>query len=385
MVSSEEGALEAGVAGSLCGLRVLHVGKYYPPHRGGMETHLQDLCGGLKRSVEIEVLVASDAGRTTEELVDGVRVTRVGTAFDLSAAPVCPQMVHKIRRAKADLVHIHLPHPTAILAYLMSGHRGRLIFSYHSDIIRQRVLSKAFWPIQQHALKRAGAIIAASPNYLSTSPALSKFEGRCRVIPYGIPLGQFDRPNAIEVARIRKKYGPRIVLGVGRLVYYKGFEYLIRAMKDVDARLLIVGDGPLRDRLEREARACGLEERVTLLTDVEDVVPYYHAAALFALPSVARSEAFGIVQLEAMACGKAVVNTDLNSGVTFASPGGVTGLTVPPANAEALARAINTLLDDTALSARMGLAGRRRVEREFDLDVMTRRTLELYEEVMTKG
>ncbi len=370
---------------SLCGLRVLHVGKYYPPHRGGMESHLQALCGELKRAVEVEVLVANDERQTIEELIDGVKVTRAEKLFDLAAAPVCPEMVRKIRQAKADLVHIHLPHPTALLAYLASRQRGRLILSYHSDIIRQKVLSKAFWPLLRHALGRADAIIAASPDYVQTSPVLRKFQRRCRVIPYGLPLGPFDQPNLIEVSRIRKRYGPRIVLGVGRLVYYKGFEYLIRAMKMVEAHLLIVGSGPLRHELEREARACGVEERVTLLTGVEDVVPYYHATDVFALPSVARSEAFGIVQLEAMACGKAVVNTDLKSGVTFASPGGVTGLTVTPADPHALGTAINTLLDDPALSARLGQAGRRRVQKEFDLQVMARRTLELYEEVMNEG
>jgi rhamnosyl/mannosyltransferase len=152
-------------------------------------------------------------------------------------------------------------------------------------------------------------------------------------------------------------------------------------MKDVEGRLLIVGKGPLRGTLERLARNLGVSERVTFLTEVQDVRPYYHAADVFALSSIARSEAFGIVQLEAMACSKPVVNTKLDSGVPFVSPHGVTGLTVPPADAGALASAINTLLDDTALSARYGRAARLRVEQEFNLDLMTRRTLELYGEV----
>jgi rhamnosyl/mannosyltransferase len=367
----------------LGGLRVLHLGKFYPPHPGGMETHLQDLCGELKQSVNVEVVVAGDGRETIEEVVDGVRVARLATLLNFAAAPVCPQMVRRVREARADIVHLHWPNPTAVLAYLASGHRGKLVFSYHSDVVRQKLLRKPFWPVLRHALRRAAAIIAASHNYVQSSPVLQKFRDRCRVIPYGLPLEQFDCTDAIDVARIREEYGPRIVLGVGRLVYYKGFEYLIRAMKDVEGRLLIVGNGPLRVELEQEARAAGLGERVTFLTDVADVRPYYHAADVFALPSVARSEAFGIVQLEAMACRKPVVNTELDSGVTFVSLDGQTGITVPPANASALSRAINTLLDNPALSAEYGHAGRKRVEQEFSLSLMTRRTLQVYDEVMS--
>lgn len=363
-------------------LRVLHVGKFYPPHQGGMETHLQALCGELKDFVDVKVVVASDDRQTTEELIDGVDVARLGTICNLAAAPVCPELAGRIRGAQADIVQIHLPHPTAILAYLMSGHRGPLIFSYHSDIIRQKMLGKAFWPFLRHALNRAAAIAVATPNHISSSPVLQGYRDKCRIIPYGIPLEPFDRPDATEVERIHREYGERIVLGVGRLVYYKGFKYLIRAMKGVEAQLLIVGNGPLRVELEREIREHKVEAKVKILTDVRDVVPYYHAASVFALPSIARSEAFGIVQLEAMACGKPVLNTNLDSGVTFVSQNGVSGLTVPPEDAEALTGALNTLLADPALSAQYGRAGRRRVEQEFNLEVMTRRTLDLYEEVM---
>jgi glycosyltransferase involved in cell wall biosynthesis len=366
----------------LDGLRVLHVGKFYPPHQGGMETHLQTLCGELKQAINVEVVVAGDERETVEETIDGVSVTRLGTLLNLAAAPVCPQMLRRIRETRADIVHIHWPNPTAVLAYLASGHRGKLVFTYHSDIIRQKLLRKPFWPILRYALNRADAIIVSSPDYLATSPVLRMFRQRCRVIPFGIPLEKFDQADAFEVSKIREQYGGRIVLGVGRLVYYKGFEYLIRAMKDVAARLLIVGSGPLHQELEREARACGVSERVRFLTNIREVAPYYHAASLFALSSVARSEAFGITQLEAMACGKPVVNTKLDSGVPFVSPDGLTGLTVPPANAGALGQAINTLLDDPTLSAEYGRAGRRRVEQEFNLEVMTRRTLQVYEDVM---
>src|SRR5262249_22178391 len=154
-----------------------------------------------------------------------------------------------------------------------------------------------------------------------------------------VDLAKFDRFDEDEVERIRRRYGPRIVVSVGRLIYYKGLEYLIDAMIRVSGRLLVIGDGPLRPRLERQAVVRNSGDRAIFLGEVRDIVPYYHAAYVFVLPSVARSEAFGIVHLEAMACGKPVVNTRLASGVPFVSPHGVTGLTVPPAHPGALADA----------------------------------------------
>jgi rhamnosyl/mannosyltransferase len=366
-------------------LQVLHVGKYYPPHPGGMESHLEALCQELKPFVDVEVLVASDASKTKEEVIDAVKVTRLATPLNFQAAPVCPQMVRKIRESQADVVHLHWPNPTAVLAYLASRHRGRLVFTYHSDIVRQKMLSRAFWPFLRHALKRAGAVIVASPNYRDSSKVLAGFRERCHVIPFGISPDYFQRVDGTEVAEIRQRYGPRIVLGVGRFVYYKGFEYLIRAMKGVDAHLLLIGNGPLREKLAREAVASGVSDKVNFLTKVKDVRPFYQAADVFVLPSIARSEAFGIVQLEAMACGKPVVNTALDSGVPFVSPHGVSGLTVQPANPAALSEAINTLLDNPKLAAGYGQAGRRRIEQKFSLDVMARETVRVYDEIMNRG
>jgi glycosyltransferase involved in cell wall biosynthesis len=362
-------------------LRVLHVGKFYPPHKGGMETHLRDLCERLGARVETEVVVANDGRADEEALVGGVRVARAGTLLNLGAAPVCPGMARRIRASRADIVHLQFPNPTAVLAYLASGRRGPLVVTYQSDIVRQKVLGRAFRPLLYHFLRRADRIIATTPNYVESSPVLRDFRERCRVIPLGIPAERFARADADAVRRLRERFGPRLVLGVGRLVYYKGFEHLLRAMRGVEAQLVIVGEGPLRAALERERDAAGLRGRVHLVGEVEDVRPYFQAADVFAFPSTARSEAFGLAQLEAMACGVPVVNTRLDSGVPYVSVDGETGFTVPPADAQALAAALNRLLDDAELRARFGGSARLRVRREFDADVMAERTLRLYEEV----
>jgi rhamnosyl/mannosyltransferase len=366
-------------------LRVLHVGKFYPPFMGGMETHLQALCNELQNYVDVKVIVANSSSQQSEEVVNNIPVTRVGKLFDLAGAPICPAMARRIREAESDIIHIHLPNPTAILAYLASRHRGRLVFTYHSDTVRQKMLGKAFDPIQRAALDRSAALIGTSPNYLNSSAVLTAYKDRCHVIPYGISTEQFYDSDPAIVEQIRSQYGSRLIISVGRLIYYKGFEYLIRAMAKIDGRLLIIGDGPLRGSLEAEAQALGISDKVVFLGEIqnEETVPYYHAADVFALASIARSEAFGIVQLEAMACGKPVVNTDLASGVPFVSLHGETGITVPPQDSDALAAAINFLLDREELRAQYGRAAQRRVEQEFSLDRMVNRTLQLYEQVMS--
>lgn len=366
-------------------MRVLHVGKFYPPYMGGMETHLQALCGELRKSLHVEVIVANTGRQDVEEYVEGVRVRRLGTWLDIAGAPVCRGMVRQIRDTPADIIHLHHPHPTAFLAYLASGHPGRLVVTWHGDIVRQRVLGQAFTPILHRTLRGAAAIIATSPNYVDSSQVLSAHRGRCRVIPLGIHTEHFEHCDPAALRSLREAHGPRIILGVGRLVEWKGFQYLIEAMTRVQAKLLLVGDGPARSELERKAKEDGVADRVVFVGNLGGalkVAPYYHAADVFAFPSISRNESFGTVQVEAMAAGTPVVNTHLDSGVPFVSLDGETGVTVPPADTQALATGINSLLDDAVRRQAYGCAGRERARREFSLEVMVERTLQLYGTVL---
>jgi rhamnosyl/mannosyltransferase len=379
---TESADAEAKPAATGARRKILHIGKYYPPHPGGIETHLEALCRSLKPWFDCEVLVANDTRRTRVETLDGIPVKRLAAWFNLAGAPACPVMVREIAESRADLVHIQWPNPAAFLAYLASGHRGPLVVSWQSDVVRQRFLNVLFAPVAKAVLRRADCIVASSPNYAATSSILRGFADRVRVVPIAISIDRFRRLDSARIARIRERYGPRIVLAVGRLVYYKGFEYLVRAARRIDCSILIVGEGPLRHRLESEIRSHRVSDKVHLLGEVDDIVSLYQACEVFVLPSIARSEAFGIVQLEAMACGKPVVNTRLDTGVTYVSPDGISGITVAPRDEEALAGAINRLLVDRGMRERYGQAGLRRVQTEFSLDLVAGRMRELYEEVL---
>jgi glycosyltransferase involved in cell wall biosynthesis len=364
-------------------LKVLHVGKFYPPHFGGMESHLQTLCEELCKSIEVEVLVANDHRRSERARQGGVEVARLATALMLHGTPIVPLMARAMRRARPDVVHLHFPNPMAALACLMSRLDVPIVVTWHSDVVRQRRAAAVFAPLLSLLLRRCAAIIVGSTAYIETSTVLNARRKQCRVIPFGIRTGDFEHPDAARVAALRSRYGERIVLGVGRLIYYKGFENLVRAMADVRATALIAGEGPLGGALAAEAARLGVSDRVVLLGRVTDVdlKACYHVCDVFALPSVERSEAFGIVQLEAMACGRPVVNTWIDSAVPYVSLDAVTGLTVPPGDPAALAEALNGLLDDPARRAAMGAAGRQRVHEEFSAELMARRTLEVYREV----
>ena len=360
---------------------VMHVGKFYSPHHGGIETHVEALCKELLKSMDVRVLVADDSRRGEECVIDGVTVSRVAQSMNIAGAPVCPAMVWKIRKHRPDIVHLHLPNPGGVLAVLASGYRGRVVVSWHSDVIRQHWFAKVYNPIQRILLRNCSAIVASSPNYIQSSDELSRFKSRCHVIPYGIDSLKFQNADPAEVISIRQKFGPKIVLMVGRLVYYKGVEHAVQAMTKIDANLLIIGDGPLKQTLQRQARELGVADRVFFMGQVQgSISSYYQASDVFVLASIARSEAFGIVQLEAMSAGKPVVNTHLATGVPFVSIDGETGITVPPGSPETIAAAVNRLLDDAALRSNYGNAALRRVQNEFNLDLMVRRTIEVYRE-----
>jgi rhamnosyl/mannosyltransferase len=351
-----------------------------------METHLEQLCQQLKEEVKLKVVVASEDQEDRSEIINGVPVRRLRTVLNVLGAPVCPALPKAIRNFDADIVHIHTPHPTALLAYLISGCRSGLVCTYHSDIVRQRFFGALIGPVQDLVFRRAGAIIVSSPNLIAGSSVLSQHRGRCVIIPFGLKSSLYEGTNTNAINDIRQRYGSPLILAVGRLVYYKGFEFLIRAMGKLPmaAVLLIIGEGPLQPTLEAEIAALGLSDRVHLIGNVSDTTPYYQACDLFVLPSVARSEAFGIVQLEAMACSKAVVNTQLEgSGVPFVSRHGETGLTVAPADVDALAAAVTCLLNNDTLRKQFGAAGRIRVQQEFTLQKMAERTLSTYRRVIT--
>lgn len=355
---------------------------------GGIENTCYHLCSRLAPHVELTVLVSHTKPWTVEETVNGVRVVRLARWGEVASAPISPGLFGRLRGAEADILHMHVPNPVAEVSYLAARPRGRLVVMYHSDIIRQRRLYQLYRPINDAFLERADVIISHAPQNVDYSPVISRFKDRARIIPTGVEPEEFrltpERRERVE--SLRERFGPRTVFFIGRHVYYKGIEYLIRAMEHVDAHLIVGSEGPLRRKLEALTQTLGLARRVTFVGRIphEDLPCYYHASDVFCLPSVARSEGFGLVQLEAMVCGVPVVSTRLTTGVVYVNLDGMTGLTVPPEDSAALAEALNRLFSNETLRRRLGEQARERVLREFTHDIIARQTLDLYAELLQK-
>jgi rhamnosyl/mannosyltransferase len=367
-------------------MRVLHIYKdYYPPVVGGMEMCMALLCRELKERADVEALVCSRSVRSRIRSVDGVRVTEVGEVCRALSAPLSPAFPLFLKRARYDVLHFHLPNPTAVISYLLARPPGRVVVQYQSDIVRQAFALKVYGGFLKRFLNVADAIIVSSPNYLQSSEYLRAFREKCRVIPLGIELEEFElrEGEAGGVAALRQKYGGEFLLFVGVLRYYKGLDYLLEAMRHVNCPLVIVGDGPERRRLEGKRASLGLEHKVHFAGRIgqRELVQHLHACEVFVFPASHRSEAYGLSLVQALACGKPAVSTELGTGTSFVNVHGETGLVVEPRNPDALSSAINALLGDAALRHQFGAKGRERTRELFGKQRMVEEIWALYQEL----
>lgn len=347
---------------------ILQISKYYAPNVGGIERVVQTVAEGLTaRGYSMEVVAAGTDSDAPSRL-DGVRIHRARSLGELGSVPIAPGLPLHVRNRtrEADLVHYHLPNPLGVLSHELTPARPTVV-TYHSDIVGREIAMKGYAPLLRRFLAGADRIVTTSPNLLANSEHLSPFARKCRVIPPAIDTDRYrtyDGPDFELVDATRPT-----VLFVGRLSYYKGIPNLLEASERLDAEVIIAGDGEQRARFEADASTLGVTDRVRFLGYVSDrkLRYLYHNADVFVLPSTEPSEAFGIVQLEAMASGTPVVNTDLETGVPWVSRHGETGLTVLPGDADSLADAIEALLSDPERRTQLGANAQRRVETTFGI------------------
>lgn len=356
-------------------LRILEVNKAYYPHVGGIETLVRLYSEELVRNydADVKVLVCrDDRGKTVRQRINGIEVTRAASLGTFFKCPVSLTFIRLFRKMakNADVIHIHMPFPLADAAALLSGFRGRIVLSWHSDIVKQKKLMLIYKPFMKWLLSRADAVAIATQGHYSGSDYLTDYGDKCRIVPYGIApekyLGIERKPVLTKKCSDK---GSVKVFFTGRLVYYKGVDVLLKAFRRVrGCELFIAGTGDLEDQLKEYAHKKGLEDKVHFLGFLSDreLKQAYADCDIFVLPSVEKSEAFGIVQLEAMIYGKPVINTLLPSGVPHVSLAGVTGLTVKKSDPAELADAINTLAGNKELREILGKAAAERVCTEFN-------------------
>ncbi|MFD2743227.1 MULTISPECIES: glycosyltransferase [Sphingobacterium] len=366
--------------------RVLQVGKFYPI-RGGVEKVMYDLMIGLsKRNIYCDMLCASTENFEAGEIKinEYARVFVVPTQIKLASTMLAPSMISQLRKIchHYSVIHIHHPDPMACLSLFLSGYKGKIVLHWHSDIVKQKKLLALYKPLQDWIIKRADIIVGTSPTYVQESPFLQNVQHKVTYIPIGVePL----QPDKSISSSIRKKYaGKKIIFALGRLVEYKGYQYMIEAMKLLDDsfQLIIGGKGPLKEELQNLIASLGLKHRVELIDYIPDheVPSYYDICDIFCLSSTQKTEAFAIVQIEAMSLGKPIVSTHIEgSGVSWVNADKVSGLVVAKENIEALASAIRTLAEDETLYQKISGGSLDRYETFFTDQRMIDKTIAIYE------
>jgi glycosyltransferase involved in cell wall biosynthesis len=340
-----------------------------------MERIVQSLCSVTKGRLDNRVLAFNTGPRTVDETVDDVPVTRVGTWGSAGSVPVAPAFAAHLRHVHSDVMILHEPNPWALLSYAAVRPRLPLAVWFHSDVIRPKLQYDLFYaPIARPAYREAARFIVSSPALAEQSAVLQPFRDRVTVIPFGIDVDRWCPTPAVakRANEIRANSDRPIVLFAGRHVPYKGVQVLIEAASRLDVTVVILGDGPMHQAWSALAAEQRGPARFIFPGEVDDDEMHAHLIAchLFVLPSVTPQEAFGFVQLEAMACAKPVISTALPTGVPWVNE---TGIVVTPNDVDALRRAIDRLAHDPALAARLGAAGKARARAEFGMSVMADR------------
>lgn len=367
-------------------MKILQLGKFYPI-RGGVEKVMYDLMLGLSEGgVYCDMLCASTEDHPAAEIQVNpyARLFVVRTSVKIAGTMLAPAMVTKLRNiaGQYDIIHIHHPDPMASLALYLSGYRGRVVLHWHSDILKQKNLLKLYKPLQSWLINRAEQIVGTTPVYVEQSPFLQRVAAKIDFIPIGVNPMCYDEA---AVADLRGRYpGKTIIFSLGRLVEYKGYAYLIQAMQQLnDAyHLIIGGKGPLEQELKQLIADLNLQDRISMVGFVadEDIPTYFGAADIFCLSSIWKTEAFAIVQIEAMSCGKPLVSTAImGSGVSWVNQDRVSGLVVAPEDATALATAIRQIGSDPACYRTYSEGGQKRYQENFTRERMIAKCRRIYE------
>ena len=383
-------------------MKVLHIGKYFPPYAGGMETYLRDLMAAQGRQGIRAFALVHQSGigfKSQDETYNAgeqaLPVTRAAVWARLLFTPISPTFLWLLRglikTEKPDMLHLHMPNVSVFWALLLpSARKISWVIHWHSDVLASahhtglRLFYALYRPFERAVLRKSAAIIATSPPYLESSEPLRDFSEKCHVVPLGLapantsPRASFD--EAPDTA------GSLRVLAVGRLTYYKGFEYLIRAAALVeDIEVNLVGTGDLDKSLRDLAQELGVDQRVTFHGHLSDgeLEQQYDSCDCLCLPSIERTEAFGMVLLEAMSHSRAtVVSAVPGSGMAWVADDGITGLHVLPKDAHSLANCLRNLRDNRDKIRALGGSGREKFDRLFQIDKSAAEVSSLYRDIL---
>ncbi|MDN0119853.1 glycosyltransferase family 4 protein [Yersinia frederiksenii] len=370
-------------------LKVLHFYKtYYPDSFGGVEQVIFQLCeGGSDRGVDSTVLSLSKRGRIVNQKIKSHTAYCSPINFEAASTPFSFQAFKDFKKLaqQADIIHYHFPFPFMDMLHFLSGIKKPTVVSYHSDIVKQKNILKLYAPLMNKFLGDVSHIVAASPNYVTTSITLKKFSRKVSVIPYGLDEKSYPLPEADRLEFWKNKFCSRFFLFIGAFRYYKGLHILIEAAKNSTFPIVIVGAGPIEAELKRQVKELKIENIyfIGAVSD-EDKTALLTLCYAVVFPSHLRSEAFGITLLEGAMYGKPLISSEIGTGTTFINIDQQTGLVVPPSDPIALRTAMDQLWDNIELSEEFGRNARNRYLENFTSEKMVSSYIDLYNKIIDR-
>ncbi|TPN01701.1 glycosyltransferase [Mesorhizobium sp. B2-1-3A] len=367
-------------------MKVLHFFKtYWPDSFGGVERTIQAIAQSTaSHGIETGVLSLSPTPAENTQWFDGHMAHKAKLDFELASTGFSRAVFRKFAElaGKADLLHYHFPWPLMDMVHFHSRHGKPAVVTYHSDIVKQRLILPFYRPLMLRFLKDVDTIVATSPDYLGSSPVLKAFKAKSTIIPIGIDETAYPASTESDTIWCRSVVAEPFVLFVGVLRYYKGLDVLIEAADRVRCKIVIAGSGPIEQQLKLQASTLR-RDNVIFLGEVSEShkMALLHGCLGFVFPSNQRSEAYGLSLVEASMCGKPMISCEIGTGTSYVNKAGETGLVVPPSDPARLAEAINRLVDSPDEAAKWGRAARERYARLFTSDRMGKAYADLYHQL----
>ena len=350
-------------------MNVLHIYRTcYPETKGGLEQAIRFICKACQQH-NVNSTILTLGSEDKEYSFEGSKIVVVKKDFEIASNGFSFRLFKRFRQLcqTADIIHYQYPWPTGDLLSLIAPNKPALV-SYQSDIIKQRILKRLYWPLEQLFFARINKVIASSPQYARSSKNLINHQHKVSIIPLAIDAAAYPRLNEQVRRKWQQAVGNDFFLFIGVLRYYKGLQYLLEAAKINQLPVVIAGDGPERVNLEAYVKKHNLSKvKIVGFIDEDDKVALHHLSKAFVFPSHLRSEAFGISLLEAQLYSKPIISADIGTGSSYVNIDNETGLIVEPANPTALALAMKTLADDPALAQKLGKQARIRFDTVFTI------------------
>jgi len=368
-------------------VRILHVYRtYFPDSQGGLEEVIRQICiNSARHDVTSRVFSLTSASDTEVVERPEANVFRASLDAEIASCGISFRGLGLFRQQAewADIIHYHFPWPFADFLHFAGRITKPSLVTYHSDIVRQRLLGAVYTPVMRRFLSSVDRIVCTSPNYFATSNTLSRFSDKVDIIPIGLNESSYPVANASTDESVGKNFGDNYFLFVGVLRYYKGLHILLEAMRGADYNVVIVGSGPTETELRKQA-ADGSITNVIFAGSVDDdtKVALFKQAKGVVFPSYLRSEAFGVTLLEGAMFARPLISTEVGSGTSHVNVHGETGYVVTPGSARELRDAMDQLHNNPDAAKLLGKRARERYEKLFTGELMGARYTGLYRELL---